>query len=329
MRARDNTGPSRGERGIALVLVLWVLTLMSLMAAGFLTETRTEVRTTHARIEAAEAEALADAGVNWAITRLMAQQTGEPGDGAEAWLPTDGRVVEWTFEDGRVRLSVRDEMGKIDLNVASPEVLRGLFSALGLPRAQAGTLAAHVLDFRDEDDLTRVDGAEDDAYAAAGLSSGAKDAGFQSVQEVGQVLGIGPDLAERLTPHITVESGAPGIAPEAATRAALLAQPELRAAEVDDYIIARGETPPGQPLPPPPTGPDYVRSTLTQYTILAEAHTADGAVFVRAARVTLDRVRAEQPYAVESWSQRMSRLPAAVSPDVAAVRAARQSGDAR
>lgn len=328
MRACSSRGSRRRQRGLALVLVLWVLTLMSLMAAGFLAETRTEVRVTRNRMQVAEAEALADAGVNWTITRLMAQQIGEaggPGDAADARVPTDGRIFAWDFEGGRVRLSVRDEMGKIDLNAASFEVLAGLLAALGLPRGEAEVLAARIVDFRDPDNLTRVDGAEDDAYAAAGIAHGAKDSAFESIREVGQVLGIGPDLAARLERHITVDSATADIAPESATRAALLAQPELRAREVDDYILARSEATPGQAMPPPPTGPDYVRSSETRYTIVAEAHTVDGAVFVREARVRLDRLQAEQPYSVEAWSQRMTRLPAAASPDVAAVHAAREA----
>ena len=53
----------RDRRGLALVTVLWVLMLLSLMAASFMKTTRTEVNITRNLIENAEAEALADAGV--------------------------------------------------------------------------------------------------------------------------------------------------------------------------------------------------------------------------------------------------------------------------
>ncbi len=61
----------RGQRGLALVVVLWVLVLLSVMAASFTYATRTEVNLTRNLIEAAEAEALADAGVYQAIYALL------------------------------------------------------------------------------------------------------------------------------------------------------------------------------------------------------------------------------------------------------------------
>jgi general secretion pathway protein K len=212
-------------------------------------------------------------------------------------------------------------MGKIDLNAAGEQVLAGLLRAVGVPPADARVLAMRILDFRDPDDLARTDGAENPAYEAAGLSHGAKDAAFQSIDEIGQVLGVDRALARRLRPHLTVASGVPGVAVETATRAALLAMPALAPAAVDPYLLARAETAPGEPAPAPPPGPDYVRSTRTRYTITAEAHAPSGAVFVREARIDLDRVRVDQPYSIERWEQRMSRLPAE-SPDTLAARAA-------
>ncbi len=61
----------RGQRGLALVTVLWVLVLLSLIAASSTKTTRTEIYVTRNLIEAAEAEALADAGVYQAIYALL------------------------------------------------------------------------------------------------------------------------------------------------------------------------------------------------------------------------------------------------------------------
>ncbi len=57
----------RGQRGLALVTVLWVLMLLSLVAASFTLTTRTEINVTRNLIENAKAKALADAGVYRAI----------------------------------------------------------------------------------------------------------------------------------------------------------------------------------------------------------------------------------------------------------------------
>ncbi len=53
----------KDQRGLALVVVLWVLVLLSLIAASFTLTTRTEVNVTRNLIDNAKAEALADAGV--------------------------------------------------------------------------------------------------------------------------------------------------------------------------------------------------------------------------------------------------------------------------
>ncbi len=65
------SGRPRGQRGLALVTVLWVLMLLALIAASFTRTTRTEINLTRNLIEAAEAEALADAGVYQAIYALL------------------------------------------------------------------------------------------------------------------------------------------------------------------------------------------------------------------------------------------------------------------
>ena len=57
--ARQRRAP---QRGLALVAVLWVLMLLSLVAASFMATTRTEINLTRNLIENAKAEALADAG---------------------------------------------------------------------------------------------------------------------------------------------------------------------------------------------------------------------------------------------------------------------------
>ena len=61
----------RGQRGLALVTVLWVLVLLSLIAASSTKTTRTEINVTRNIIDNAKAEALADAGVYQAIYALL------------------------------------------------------------------------------------------------------------------------------------------------------------------------------------------------------------------------------------------------------------------
>ena len=84
-----------------------------------------------------------------------------------------------------------------------------------LAAEDAVTLSERIADFRDIDNLRRLHGAEDPEYLAAGLAAGAKDAAFDTVGELGQVLGMTPALAEAVTPFVTVYNGRSQFDPEA------------------------------------------------------------------------------------------------------------------
>src|SRR3546814_5221709 len=100
-----------------------------------------------------------------------------------------------------VRIEVVDESGKVDLNAADVDLLARLFTVVGVNQATAGDIAAAIADWRDADDLTQPQGgAEDPAYASAGLAWGAKDAQFDTVAEVEQVLGMTPAIYAQVAP---------------------------------------------------------------------------------------------------------------------------------
>ena len=58
----------------------------------------------------------------------------------------DGTVCTVPFEGGEVLISIHDESGKIDLNQAPPELLRGLFISIGLDELEADALGTREID---------------------------------------------------------------------------------------------------------------------------------------------------------------------------------------
>src|SRR5690606_1299497 len=133
-------------------------------------------------------------------------QTDQPDSG---WLP-DGRPYRWTFGAADVEVRIVDESGKVDLNAADAGLLGSLFRVLGADEEQADAVAGAIVDWRDGDQLTQpMGGAEDPQYASAGLPYGAKDAPFETVAEVEQVLGMDRALFEAAVRHLTVFSGLP------------------------------------------------------------------------------------------------------------------------
>ena len=189
------------QRGAALLLVMWLVLLLSGLVAGYAMSARIESLQGNGAARGVVAGEAARAGVELAVSRLLAQ------DPEQRWA-ADGRAYELPFGPATLTIEVLDESAKIDINAAPPSLLSGLFVELGETRERAERLAAAIADWRDPDNLSQpVGGAEDPAYAAAGLAWGAKDAPFESVAELAQVLGMRPALVAAAAPHLTVYSG--------------------------------------------------------------------------------------------------------------------------
>ncbi|WP_417472333.1 general secretion pathway protein GspK [Luteimonas mephitis] len=191
----------RRQRGIALLLVTWLTMLLAAVVGAFALTAQMEKLQGRTLSRGVVAEQAARAGVEYALTRLAES------DPKQRWQP-DGRPYDWAFGGAHVRIEVVDESGKVDLNAADVDLLGRLFTVVGVNQADAGAIAAAIADWRDSDDLTQPQGgAEDPAYASAGLPWGAKDAPFDTVAEVEQVLGMTPEIYAKVAPLLTVYSG--------------------------------------------------------------------------------------------------------------------------
>lgn len=289
---------TRGEKGIALVIVLWIVVLLSIMAASFAYSMRTETKLTTFALERAQARALAEAGMVYAIQKLMFSP-----DPEDPW-PTEGTPREWPFGPGVVSISVTDSSGKIDLNHADRGLFGGLLKTQGMVAEEdVDTLLDALEDWRDPDDLRRLNGAEEDEYLAADRAVGPKNAPFESVEELQQVLGFTQELYESLYDHITV-SGHKGINPETASLEVLSALPDVDIQLITDYVqqrndsIAAGETPP----PPPQLGGFLSKTKGLAYHMKIEARLETGTKTTIQVVVAQAR-RSNQAYHVISWHE--------------------------
>ncbi|MCG6898294.1 MAG: type II secretion system protein GspK [Thiocapsa sp.] len=192
------------HNGIALVLVLWVLTLLTVMALGLTAAQRTETALSDNHVSAARFRALADAALAYTVLVFAMPPPEATDPEAAAWLP-NGVPRPWRIAGSDLQIRVTNETSRIDLNQATPELLAALLVALGAEDAVAESVAAAIVDWRDEDDLTLLNGAEDRDYRDAGRTIGAKDAPFVIAEELLQVIGMTPELYERLAPEVSVD----------------------------------------------------------------------------------------------------------------------------
>lgn len=286
------------ERGVALILVLWVVALLAVIAGSFVYGARTSALTAGNLVAVAKARALADAGIHRGLYEL-----GKPATDAERWL-ANGREHALDLEGATIRVVMRDESAKIDLNQANDVLLKGLLRSAGLDDEAANQLLDAILDWRDPDDLARPQGAERDRYDALGLPYIPANAPFRTVNELLQVIGVTPELYRRLEDALTVHSGQSGIHSPQATRQVLMALPNVSGEDVDAYLAQRDEMRAAGQVPLPfSLGSGFEVGAAGQvYNLQSFARAADGTRFVReaVARLTQDP---RQPFLFLLWKE--------------------------
>jgi general secretion pathway protein K len=299
----------RAQRGVALIIVIWIATLLTLVASSFIHAMRTDIQLVGNGVQRAKLDAAASAGVQRALLEFF-----KPPQLAGRW-PTDGTSTAWTFDGMAMEINITDESAKIDINTAAEALLRGLLLSQGVAEEEATALADAILDWRDFDSLKRPRGAEDGEYEAAGLGYRPANAAFQSIEELKLVLGMSPALYDKLAPLITIYSRQPGLNSQIASRAALRALPGVSDAQIDEFL-ARREAARSAKLPIPTLPSPYTNSfanfAITQIRVVVTAE--DGARFVREAVVQRLGASPRRPYTFLRWQEGQAADGADTSP---------------
>lgn len=310
MRLASSPTPSsatRQQRGIALIIVLWIMTLLMLIASSFIHAMRTEINIVGNSVTRARLEAAANAGVQRAILEMV-----KPPQMTDRWN-VYGVPQAWDFKGQTLQVTLLDESGKIDINVGNEALMRGLFRSQGATEEEATALMDAVLDWRDADSLKRPRGAEESEYKDAGLNYKPANATFQSIEELRLVLGMNQALYQRVAPLITIYSRQAGINSQIASREVLRAVPGSTDVQIDEYLklreLARTNK---QPIPvfgPASLYPSFGNGVMN---VRVEASSEDGASFVREA-VVLRLPFPKRSYTFLRW-QEGSPLNASVMP---------------
>lgn len=263
----------KSQHGVAFVLVLWLLALLTILLGSFALISRTEALQARHLFETTEARYSAEAGINRAVFHLSIA------DPLQRWVP-DGRAYDLEFERSQLKIEITDESGLVDLNTSDTITLSNLLVAHGMEETEAIALADAILDWRDTDDLVSPNGAEDPDYEAEGLPYGAKDAPFDTVSEIQQVMGMTQALYARIAPALTIYSGQPEPNPAFAPYEVLRARLGMTDELARQLIEARHAWDPTLGGPPPmlPDGtPLMAQGGTGTYSIAARATLPNGA----------------------------------------------------
>ncbi len=286
------------ENGIALIIVLWILTILMVLAMSFSYAARTELYSTIAFRESIEQKFLAEAGIERAITELFyyqmyKDQTVEL-EGLGVWK-VDNTPYDVQTGAGICSVRIMDEMGKVDINAGSEVVLKNLFISSGVQPEQADIIVDSMMDWRDPDDLYRLNGAESDYYMSLPVPYKAKNANFDTLEELLLVKGMSPEILygsnekTGVIDFLTVNSRQRRININAAPREVLMAVPGITPELADTIINIRqtGTIDSPQMIALPPDSLNYIttgESTSATFTVTSTGRSKDkkGGYTVRA-----------------------------------------------
>ncbi|MCU7859320.1 MAG: general secretion pathway protein GspK [Candidatus Thiodiazotropha sp. (ex Lucinoma kastoroae)] len=185
------------QQGIVLVLVLWTLVLLMTIVSAVSSSVHTQSTLTHHQMDQTRSRALAEAAFHYGAARAF-----DP-EADRAWT-ADGQPYSWRFDGHEIVIRLQMEQDRLDLNQATAQQLDQLLLSIEVDDEIHDQLVGAILDWRDNDSLHRLNGAEDEDYRQAGKPYGAKDGSFTTLDEIGLVLGMTPQLQEQLLPYLTL-----------------------------------------------------------------------------------------------------------------------------
>jgi general secretion pathway protein K len=196
-----------GQEGFALIIILWIAVFISVMALDFASNMRLEARISRNYLDGGRAYFLALSGFDLAVAEFQRRDDYVKESKTESLSDLQKEKKElWAFDgtdnvvevDGdRITLQLFAEDGKIDLNKTHATVVRNFLELAGLESEDRNVLADSIEDWRDEDNLHRMNGAEDDYYEKLEPPYEARNGDFESVEELLLVRGMTEELMYR------------------------------------------------------------------------------------------------------------------------------------
>ena len=195
-------GPTRREitrrqRGFALLVVLWTLVLIAFIVVHVTAAGRVEVQIASNLSANAAAQAAADGAIYQAIFQLSDPRPDQH------WA-VDGSAHELVIGKSRILLRIEDEADRINPNLASAALLEGLLRACGSEPQRAAATAAAITEWIGSATPARSPAELTAEYRAAGLDYAPPGSPMESIDELGRVRGMTPELLAALRPHVTL-----------------------------------------------------------------------------------------------------------------------------
>jgi general secretion pathway protein K len=186
------------RRGVAILIVLWVVLVLSLLISGFAFTMHVETQVASFARKQLKSEMLARSGIEVARMQLALDDKSATEGGFDAlnqaWATNEELYVNHELGDGIYNVKVIDEEAKIPINSVSDVQLKRLLSLLGVDPFDSDIIVDSILDWREAGDLARLNGAKSDYYQSLSPPYRAKNAPLDRVDELLLVRGVTPEL---------------------------------------------------------------------------------------------------------------------------------------
>jgi general secretion pathway protein K len=188
----------RSEEGYALLAAIAAIAIFSTLALAVLGQVQGAILQSKAEIERARADTAAEAGSQLAIQNLA-------GDNPAFRWPLDSRPHEFEFGGAHVTVRLVDQRGKLPLAALEDKQVRKLFELLDVPSNRIDVVTDSYLDWVDDDDDPRPNGAEYTYYAARHIHP--QNSVPQSFEELELIRGFEPALVAKIRAVATLHFG--------------------------------------------------------------------------------------------------------------------------
>jgi general secretion pathway protein K len=188
----------RGDEGYALLAAIAAIAIFSTLALAVLGQVQGAILQCKAEIERARADTAAESGAQLAIQNLI-------GDNPATRWSFDGRPREFSLGGARVTVRLIDQLGKLPLVALDEKEVRKLFELLKVPPDRIDLVTDSYLDWTDDDDDVRPNGAEYEFYAARHIRP--QNTAPQSFEELGLIRAFDPMLVAKIREVATLHFG--------------------------------------------------------------------------------------------------------------------------
>jgi general secretion pathway protein K len=215
-----------------IIAVMWGLGLLAAVALSLNWNGNLSTSLAHNALDVAKANAIVEAAINRAVVALYEQQP-------ERRWKADGTPQLFEFDGTKIKVSLQDELGKIDLNQADETAFVNLLRSIGLDGNSSAALADKIVDWRTATSLKHLNGAKEAEYRASGSAFRPRNGQFQSVDELLLVMDMTPEIFRRIEPALTVYSARQFIDPQVAPREALRSLPGMTPEMIEAALATR------------------------------------------------------------------------------------------